>query len=393
MSHARAALLAAASLCAAFVVPAHAAKVATGPAGSKFYAPPAAKLAGPHGSVIWARAIHGGSLPSGGKSWLVLYRSQAPDGKSVATSGVVTIPSRKAPKGGYPVVSWAHGTTGIADSCAPSLHATQPPTNDYVKNFRAETSEWVKEGFAVAQTDYQGLGTAGLHPYLIGLSEGRSVVDAALAARGLSKSVGRKWVAIGHSQGGHATLWAAAIGPKYAPSMTLEGALPLAPASHVGEQAKLINQIDGNPLGGLPALIVAAAMQSAHIDYHTALSDKAIALYPQIEQKCLDKLSAQDSWGGLALKEMFRDGYDTNPLIDVLSKNDPEDLTIKVPLLVAQGESDHTVFPNFTDDTVSSLEGRGTKITYKKYAGIDHTGIVEASRKDDDAFIDRLLAG
>src|SRR4051794_9453193 len=170
MSHARAALLAAAALCAALVAPAYAAKIHTGPAGPKFYSPPASKLAGPHGSIIWAHAIHGGSLPSGGKSWAVVYRSQAPDGKSVPTSGVVTIPKGKAPKGGFPVVSWAHGTTGIADLCAPSKTATEAPTNGYVTNFRAEATEWVKEGFAVAQTDYQGLGTAGMHPYLIGLS-------------------------------------------------------------------------------------------------------------------------------------------------------------------------------------------------------------------------------
>ena len=54
----------------------------------------------------------------------------------------------------------------------------------------------------------------------------------------------------------------------------------------------LIDNIQGNPFGGLPGLIIAAALQDASIDPATALSDKALALYPQIEQKCLDKLSA-----------------------------------------------------------------------------------------------------
>jgi pimeloyl-ACP methyl ester carboxylesterase len=390
MSHARAALAAAAALCVVLALaaaPALATKVPTGPAGRAFYSPPASKLPGPHGSVIWARPIHGGALPRGGQSWLVLYRSQAPSGKTVATSGVVTIPSRQAPAGGYPVVSWAHGTTGIADSCAPSLAIATPQALDYTytKDLRAEQTEWVREGFAVAQTDYQGLGTAGMHPYLIGVSEGRSVVDAALAARALSPHVGHRWVAIGHSQGGHATLWAAALGPHYAPTMKLEGALPLAPASHIRTQAQALSQIDSNSFGGLPALI------AAHIDYRTALSDRAIALYPQIEQVCLGKLGAQDSWGGLPLDQIFRDGYDTTPVLDEVGRNDPENLTIRVPLLIAQGKADTTVFPNFTDDTVQSLESRGTKITYDTYDGINHTEVVQASRKDADAFIDRLL--
>src|SRR5581483_11689569 len=144
MSHARAALAAAASLCVALAAPALATTIPTGPAGLRFYSPPAAKVAGPHGSVIWARRVHGGALPSGGASWLVLYRSEAPNGKIVPASGFVTIPSRTAPAGGYPVVSWAHGTTGIADPCAPTRLNSSPAYSgsDYEKNLRAEQTEW-----------------------------------------------------------------------------------------------------------------------------------------------------------------------------------------------------------------------------------------------------------
>ena len=35
------------------------------------------------------------------------------------------------------------------------------------------------------RTDYQGLGTPGPHPYLIGTAEGRSVVDIVAAGREL----------------------------------------------------------------------------------------------------------------------------------------------------------------------------------------------------------------
>jgi pimeloyl-ACP methyl ester carboxylesterase len=392
MTHHRLSLLALA-LCAALASTAQAA-VPKGPSGAKFYAPPAAKVHGKHGTLIWARRFKASVAPKGGTSWLVVYRSTSPAGKTVPVSGIVTLPNRKAPKAGWPVVSWAHGTTGTADVCAPSrLEVSGRTPTTYDTNLAAEQSHWVQEGYAVAQTDYAGLGTAGPHPYLIGTSEGRSVIDIVSAARGLSSKVGKRWVAIGHSQGGHAALWAAALAAKYAPGLKLAGALPLAPASHIGEQAKLISSIDGNPLGGLPAMIIAAGLQAAHIAPATALSDKALALYPQIEQVCLDKLSAQDSWGGLALKDIFRSGYDTTPLIDVLSANDPEDLTVKVPLLIAQGASDTTVFPTYTDQTVTELQSHGTKVTYDKYDGVDHGGVVQASRSDADTFIDTLIGG
>jgi pimeloyl-ACP methyl ester carboxylesterase len=379
-------------LVAAALVPATAsAAVTKGPSGLAFYNPPAAKVAGPHGSLIWARPVTGSQqIPSAGKTWLVLYRSESPKGQSVPTSGLVTLPKGKAPKGGWPVVSWAHGTTGIADVCAPSRMLGASP-NPYSTNLNGEFNDYLKRGYAIAQTDYQGLGTPGMHPYLIGKSEGRSVVDIVSAAHKLNAHVGKRWMAIGHSQGGHAVLWAASLGPGYAPGLRLEGALPLAPASHIGEQAQLISSIQGNPLGGLPALIVSAAAADIGADPATVFSDKAFALYPQIEQVCLDKLSQPDSFGGVALNELLRQGYDTTPLVNDLSANDPEDLTIKVPLLIAQGKADTTVLPNFTDQTVSELESHGAKVTYKTYDGIDHTGIVKASRSADEAFIKKHL--
>src|SRR4051794_41399557 len=98
--------------------PAHAA-VRKGPAGVKFYSAPSTLVSGAHGSLIWARAFTGRErLSDGAKDELVLYRSTGVDGKSTAVSGDVAIPRGKAPKGGWPVITWAHGTTGIADTCA-----------------------------------------------------------------------------------------------------------------------------------------------------------------------------------------------------------------------------------------------------------------------------------
>lgn len=358
---------------------------------ASFYSPADGSIPAAHGKLMRAERISGGSLPRNGKSYLVLYSSRSPSGEPVAVSGTVTLPKGPAPRGGFPVVSWAHGTTGIADACAPSKYATSAPTSEYARSFRRQASRWLDKGWVVAQTDYQGLGTPGLHPYLIGTAEGRSVIDIVSAARQIGGRVGRRWAAIGHSQGGHAALWAAAIAKRYAPRLRLQGAVPIAPASHIGEQAALIESIDGNPFGGLPALIVAAGAADAGLDPAAVFSDAALALYPQIEQVCLGELSGQDSFGGLSLKAHFREGFDTTALRARIAANDPEDLTIRVPLLIAQGRKDTTVLPFFTDDTVEQLRGRGTKITYRNYKQATHVSVAQESQRAADRFLARLF--
>src|SRR4029078_9309383 len=94
-----------------------------------------------------------------------------------AISGTVHVPQGKAPKGGWPVVTWAHGTIGRADACAPSSIGRPAQYDQKLLN------GWLKAGYAVVRTDYEGLGTPSTHPYLIGRSEGHSVLDGARAAR------------------------------------------------------------------------------------------------------------------------------------------------------------------------------------------------------------------
>ena len=102
--------------------------------------------------MIWARAIRS-PLGAAGKAYLVLYRSTGLDGKPIAVSGTVQLPKGRAPARGWPVVSWAHGTTGIADRCAPSR---VPAYSSYVY---PEFNAWLRAGYALASTDYEGLGT------------------------------------------------------------------------------------------------------------------------------------------------------------------------------------------------------------------------------------------
>jgi pimeloyl-ACP methyl ester carboxylesterase len=363
--------------------PAAAAKPRKAPTGLAFYTPPKPLPAGKHGDLIWSRTVSN-PLSSAARTTLVLYRSTAVDGKGIAVSGTVSVPRGKAPPGGWPVISWAHGTTGIADSCAPS----RAPKDPYTAYIAPELNTWLQKGYAIARTDYEGLGTPGTHPYLIGHSEGRGVIDIVRAARELNPTIGKRWIAAGHSQGGHAALFAAADGPKWAPELRLRGVAAFAPASQVGTQARSIGAFtQPSGLSALAALIVdGAATASPNVKLAELLSDKALALLPQVDTKCLNQLGAADSFGGLAPSELERPGADTAQLLSVLDAQNP-DLKITVPILLQQGLSDGTVFSFLTDQLRDQLKAKGDSLDYRTYPGVSHGAIVVAGLPAANTFL------
>src|SRR5919108_1440687 len=205
--------------------------VRKGPKGAAFYTPPG-NAKGRHGALIWARRETGSDALNRG-SRLLLYRSTGLDGKPNAVSGSLTLPKGKPPRGGWPVISYAHGTTGSADACAPTRGFD---ANTLVSYAYPLLRRWLKAGYALVRTDYEGLGTPGVHLYLQGMSEGRSVLDAVRAARQFEPRLSKRFVIAGHSQGGHAALFAAAAAPAWVPELKLRGTVAFAPASHLKTQ-------------------------------------------------------------------------------------------------------------------------------------------------------------
>ena len=365
-----------------------------GPKGAAFYDPPKHLPKGV-GELIWQRKAKRLMRVEGAKSnRLVLYTTATDRGKTAAVSGAVSVPKGKPPKEGWPVITFAHGTTGIADSCAPSRITAGSPMAGAVTYIDPQVEEWVKAGYAVVRTDYRGLGTPKeVHPYLIGEPAGRSVVDIVSAARDLGLKIGKKYLIAGHSQGGHAALWAA--GPdaqRFAPKLKLRGTVAYAPASHIAEQADLLPALTSpSTLSALVALIVRGAeAQSAQLNVPAFLSDQALAPYPTIDQVCLDQLGQPDSYGGIPPSEMQRDGSDLSPLLDILRGNNPA-VTTKAPILILQGTADSTVFPFTTDQLNQELVALGDQVTYSKYEGVDHVGITSAAEAEALAFMEKQL--
>jgi pimeloyl-ACP methyl ester carboxylesterase len=367
------------------------AKVRTGPAGDAFYTPPAPLPGKAHGDLIWERPLTGAAVvPGASKTLLVLYRSTGVAGGAVPVSGVVSLPKGKAPKGGWPVVTYAHGTTGIADQCAPSRDTAGSSVHPYNNYVFGLLTRWLKAGYAVVRTDYEGLGTPGVHPYLVGTSEGRGVLDIVRAAHQADSRVSTKDVAIaGHSQGGHAALWAAALATKYTPDLKVEGTLAFAPAAKLDEQIPVTTVLT-NPGGGLSGLIsliirgVATATPS--LDINSLLSEQALALYPQTLDLCLPELSTPDRFGGLSPAGLFVQNPDFTAAAKALDAQDPSNLKIATPVQIEQGTADTTVLPLFTDGLVNDLKAHGVKLTYKKYPGADHGGVVLQAKPQTDAY-------
>jgi pimeloyl-ACP methyl ester carboxylesterase len=354
--------------------------MAKAPAGNAFYTASAKLIkAGKPGSVIWSRevkkTVNGRvALPSASKTTLVLYRSLDPKGKPIAVSGTIDLPKGKAPKGGFKVISWAHGTTGAADVCAPSRSAAGSPADGYISYATASYDAWVKAGYAVLRTDYEGLGTPGPHRYLVGASEGRGVVDIALAARELFQ-VGKDWLIGGHSQGGHASLFAAALAPKLAPKLNLKGVFSYAPASHLWDQAQLIGNLGAGfeGLSGVAIMIMYSAAREAGVDPRTLVTDEIAAKLGLIEEVCSAELA--QALGTVQPKDVLRPGVTTASIDAALKAMNPN-VKIKVPVLILQGLGDSTVFPPFTQTLVNELKASGDKVDYRTFAGLSHSGVV-----------------
>jgi pimeloyl-ACP methyl ester carboxylesterase len=368
-----------------------------GPAGTAFYTPPSPLPGKAHGDLIWARKItRGAALPTAAANYLVLYRSTGSDGKPIAVSGTVALPEGKAPKGGFKTVSWTHGTSGIADKCAPSRDDGKNVAHAYQSYTSPLLSSWLERGYAVVRTDYQGLGTPGTHEYLGGESEARSALDIVRAARQLDGRISTSYALAGHSQGGHAALWAAALTRKWTPELKLRGTLAFAPASHIAEQAALIGALTAprSGFGGLVALVVGGLdAQHPELNVQSELSDRARELFPQIGRQCLVELGGMGSFGGIAPADIFKPGAVLGPAVAAIEKNDPENLTITgAPITIEQGEADAVVSPNLTNPLVDELRSRGAKITYTKYPGADHMSVVTtAATKHATSFIVKRL--
>jgi len=351
-------------------------------AGSDVYAAPERLPKGKPGTVITTEPI---AAPAGARAWRVLYKSTAVDGSEVAVSGVIVAPEGRAPKRGRPVVAWAHGTTGIADACAPSKR-------DDIASALPFVDELVASGYVVAATDYEGLGTPGVHPYLVGASEGAGVLDAARAARALrGAGAGRDVVVWGHSQGGHAALFAGEMAGEYAPELTLEGVIAGAPATEIARTIPLAAQFPR--AAGFYAL-AAKGLLAAYpddVDEASLFTPEALEAAKVADDACVVDVIQQLSTfpGSLAPGDISEDEV----IVDLFEQSSAGDRPAGAPVLVVQGTTDMIVNKGSTDRFVEKVCALGDVVDYVTYEGAGHVDVVATAKPDILAWISARFTG
>lgn len=314
---------------------------------------------------------------------LMTYKMLGVNGKETQATALVFTPKTVKPAGGWPIVAWAHGTTGVADMCAPSQQGLKG--NEYL------IQGLLAAGYAVVAPDYEGLGEPSgrePHPFLNLKSEAFSITDAVVAARNyLGNTTENRWLVVGHSQGGQAALGAAQYASRA--QLNYKGAIAVAPASFLGSvltlgEGSTKNMTDPTEiiktlasLDTFTSLITAGLKnQYPNLQYNQVFKSPTDLIAAKAESLCSDKLG--DALGG-AMGQYFQlnmnltnyprtqTDFMTNvPEVKdfLVNGSQPLKTVIKTPIIIYQGTLDPTVPRQVTDTLVKSAPA-GTTISYK----------------------------
>lgn len=328
-------------------------------------------------------------------SQLMTYKMLGVNGKEVQATSLVFTPKTAAPANGWPIVVWAHGTTGVADKCAPSQQG--------LKESQLLLTKLLLAGYVVVAPDYEGLGAEGNHPFLNLKSEAFSITDAVVAThdylRRQGKKVAPQWMTIGHSQGGHAALGAA----QYASRAQLDykGTIAIAPASNLaailqGGENAVKDQPVGVQIQALPPLdaftsLIVAGMQGhqVSVSYAEVFKADTAKIAPIAETECLDSvreallkgmtdyIALPEHSGSLSGYGRKQDNFMSIPVINNFLIKDSQPGTVKLnqPVIIYQGGQDATVPKAATDLLRASAEAKGTIIQYKPDAKWTHSSV------------------
>jgi acetyl esterase/lipase len=328
-----------------------------------FYAAPSSPSVRLPGTVVWAEKI---PAATGFGALRVMYHSRDAEERDRKVTGTIFYPTDPAPPGGWPVISWAHGTSGMSSSCAPSRNG-------------AATGSYGLRAVVVA-SDYVGLGPIGIgerHAYLSGKAEGYSVIDIVRAARRIPwVHAGRQWATVGVSQGGHASLFAGELARRYAPELDLKGVVAAAPGSNLTELFPGDTELVADVVTVLGLYGMAEDHPQVHPeDYVTPLTAEKVKV---MDTGCLGEV-------GLAIASIPPDQVfthnprTTEPARSVALANDPGHARTAAPILLVQGTADTTVVPARTEKLRGQLCALHEPVAEVIVPGGTHdTGIVLA---------------
>jgi acetyl esterase/lipase len=324
------------------------------------------------------------------RAWRVAYWTTNAQGKPIRATGMVVAPRQAIPPKPRDVLAWTHGTSGVATRCAPSLSPsfwTHSPGLD-----------GVRQGYVVVAPDYPGLGSEGVHPYLVGQDTGRSVLDAVRAARSIAgAAAGSRFAVWGESQGGHASLWTGQIARTYAPDLQLVGVAAAAPTTDLVQNLRMA------PNKTVVAMITAFISYSWSNHYGAPLSTlggpQTQGIITRLAQNnCVapgKKLKLLTMAGILTLQSRLKnhDLGTIEPWARLARANSPTTTAFSVPLLIAQNPKDDLIAPGVTRAYAKAVCRSGARIRYVSIAGEGHATSAKDSASETLAWIADRFAG
>jgi len=354
------------------------------PAPSFYSAPRTLSRTRP-GDLLAKQPFDGYQLPPGATATRILYHSLDAEGRGVATSAFVLVPAGTPPPGGWPVIAWAHGTSGVGRQCAPSL------MKDYYYG-ELGLAEFLRAGFAVVGTDYHGLGTPGLHQYVDKIAQVNDVIYSVPAARAAVPSLGRRWVADGHSQGGLAA-WGVAERESGLRDPDYLGAVSVAGAAHPED---LLTHLGDTPGVGFYLAFMAYGIHARFPSF--AVTDMLTPLAMQRYAAA----SRDGCWyhgyalyADLTSTAILKAGWNRNPWARrFFQENELGETPVTGPLLVIAGEADATVPIEGVRQTVAHACKAGSPLlSFHSYPGFDHDPTMLETVRDQIGWIGERFAG
>lgn len=348
------------------------------------------------------------------------------NGQMIDATAMVFYPEREQPKDGWRIVAWTHGTLGVAQKCAPSL-------NPLGKNFKSVAEVLLQAGYVIVAPDYEGLGSAGIHPYLDLKSEAMSTIYAVESIQKiLPNDFQGDWMVVGQSQGGQAAIGTA----EYAnDDPHFKGTVAGAPASHldriileIAPQA-LTNFNAKEAMNGIPLMdrqsihaystllaygaLVAAGLKANHPDFDS------LALFQEHSRDIAQKASGDHGYDGVCLnplRTLFKEDVvqylqdhpdaalttypglntqvfqDNEVLQNFFKISQPGTKKLDKPLLVIQGAIDMQVPAVITQALVKHLKDLGSNnVRMILVDNASHSEAIVWQRDELLAFIESLM--
>ncbi len=332
------------------------------------------------------------SNPGAAKNLRLLYSST--DGlagnRLLPVSGVLFLPEGTAPAIGWPLMAWTHGTVGIADICAPSWNGRQEQDRNHLQF-------WLRNGYAVVASDYQGLGTSGTHPYLATRPEAYSNLDIIRAVQSAGFPVSKKVVLFGQSQGAGAAVATAAYASEYAPDVNIVGVVAtgvpyFSPKALVAlQESRPPDRVD--PMLGYNMLAL-SLVQQINPEFKLAdyVSEDVLPIAQSVQNTCHKDVKARVIAEKLTYNRVFK-RPPTEPLVAAFSKMGYPTLKLPVPTFIGTGGQDRDTPPRMQAALVKGACRAGSNIVSKLYPDLDHRGVVPGSTNDTLPFVQSVFAG